>query len=107
MPPDLALLSTLNGSNSPCLNLIFMVQKVYEPLKFYYIRWNVSGRIVFRIKEKSEADSYNYSKTPLLLTEMVTYWLFEDFENYKIYRRISNIPPNECMTSQIRNILMM
>ena len=34
MPPDLALLSTLDGSNYPCLELIFMVPKVFEPLKF-------------------------------------------------------------------------
>ena len=34
MPPDLALSSTLSGSNYPCLELIFMVPKVFEPLKF-------------------------------------------------------------------------
>ena len=34
MPPDLALLSTLIGSNYPCLELIFMVPEVFEPLKF-------------------------------------------------------------------------
>ena len=34
MPPDLALLSTITGSNYPCLELIFMVPKVFEPLKF-------------------------------------------------------------------------
>ena len=34
MPPDLALLSTLISSNYPCLELIFMVLKVFEPLKF-------------------------------------------------------------------------
>ena len=34
MPPDLALLSILIGSNYPCLELIFMVPKVFEPLKF-------------------------------------------------------------------------
>ena len=34
MPPDLALSSTLNGSNYPCLELIFMVPKVFEPLMF-------------------------------------------------------------------------
>ena len=34
MPPDQALLSTLIGSNYPCLELIFMVPKVFEPLKF-------------------------------------------------------------------------
>ena len=34
MPPDLALLSTLIGSNYPCLELVFMVPKMFEPLKF-------------------------------------------------------------------------
>ena len=34
MPPDLALSSTLIGSNYPCLELIFMVPKVFELLKF-------------------------------------------------------------------------
>ena len=34
LPPELALLSTLTGSNYPCLELIFMVPKVFEPLKF-------------------------------------------------------------------------
>ena len=35
MPPDLALRLTLISSNHPCLEQIFMVPKVYEPLKFY------------------------------------------------------------------------
>ena len=35
MPPDLALCLTFNSSNYPCLELIFMVPKVLEPLKFY------------------------------------------------------------------------
>ena len=34
MPRDLVLLSTFNGSNYPCLELIFMVPKEFEPLKF-------------------------------------------------------------------------
>ena len=34
MPPDLALSSILIGSNNPCLELIFMVPKVFKPLKF-------------------------------------------------------------------------
>ena len=34
MPSDLALLSTLMGLNYPCLELIFMVSKVFEPLEF-------------------------------------------------------------------------
>ena len=33
MPPDLALSSTLIGSNYLCLELIFMVPNVFEPLK--------------------------------------------------------------------------
>ena len=32
--PDLVLLSTLNGSNYSCLELNFMVPKMFEPLKF-------------------------------------------------------------------------
>ena len=34
MPSDLTLLSTLIGSNYPCLELIFMAPKVFEPLEF-------------------------------------------------------------------------
>ena len=34
MPPGLALLSILNGSNYPCFELIFMVTKVFQPLEF-------------------------------------------------------------------------
>ena len=34
MPSDLTLLSTLIGSNYPCLELIFMVPMVFEPLNF-------------------------------------------------------------------------
>ena len=35
MPPDLALLSILIGSNYPSRELIFIVPKVFEPLKFF------------------------------------------------------------------------
>ena len=34
MPPDLELSSTLISSNYPCLELIFIDPKVFEPLKF-------------------------------------------------------------------------
>ena len=37
MPPDLALWLTLISSNYPCLEHIFMVPKVFDPLKLYYI----------------------------------------------------------------------
>ena len=41
MPPDLALLSTLTGSNYPCFQLIFMVPKMFEPLDFDCIYFNL------------------------------------------------------------------
>ena len=42
MPLDLVLWLTLISSNYPCLELIFMVANVFEPLKFDRIRqgWN-------------------------------------------------------------------
>ena len=36
MSPDLALWLALISSDYPCLEHIFMVPKVFEPLKFYY-----------------------------------------------------------------------
>ena len=47
LPPDLALLSTLIGSNYPCIELIFMAPKVFESLKFDCIRM---GKRPFVIK---------------------------------------------------------
>ena len=35
MPPDLALRLTLTSLNYPCLEHIFIVPKMFEPLKFY------------------------------------------------------------------------
>ena len=50
MLPDLALGLTLISSNYPCLEHIFMVPKVFEPLKFYctfiYLA-NSSGTFVY------------------------------------------------------------
>ena len=46
MPPDLAQLSTLISSNYPCLELIFMVPKVFEPLKFDFSYENLSSLAV-------------------------------------------------------------
>ena len=45
LPPDLALLSTLIGSNYPCLELISMVPKVFEPLKFDLISFALADLI--------------------------------------------------------------
>ena len=44
MPPDLALLSTLISSNHSCLQLIFMIPKVFEPLQFDCIDGSISRR---------------------------------------------------------------
>ena len=46
MPLDLALLSNLTGSNYLCLELISMVPKAFEPLKFYCI-WTRHLSFVF------------------------------------------------------------
>ena len=54
MPPDLALWLTLISSNYPCLEHIFIVPKVFDPLKFdcilFYIEhfhscWAFSGPV--------------------------------------------------------------
>ena len=45
MFPHLALLSTLIGSNYPCLELIFMVPKMFELLKFDCSYRNGSGQV--------------------------------------------------------------
>ena len=58
MPPDLALLSTLIGSNYLCLELIFMVPKVFEPLKF---DCNLTHTHIFGIPAESFS-AYNLSK---------------------------------------------
>ena len=46
MPPDLAILSNLIGSNYLCLELIFMVPKVFESLKFDSIYTMLQGDIL-------------------------------------------------------------
>ena len=35
LPSDLALRLTLTSSNYPCIEHVFMVPQVFEPLKFY------------------------------------------------------------------------
>ena len=44
MPPDPALPSTLTGLNYPCLELIFMVPKVFELLEFDCMMDSLSGK---------------------------------------------------------------
>ena len=57
MPPDLALLSTLIGSNYPYLELIFMAPKVFEPLKFDCI-FNF-GLVSFLSKQNFTKKNFN------------------------------------------------
>lgn len=75
------------------------------PLHFdrlHHIRWNNRSKGLQDQKEK-----YNQSWSYVLrlfycLQILCTFWLFWDFENYKIYKRNSNTRPYE-----IHNILMM
>ena len=65
MPHDLAPLSTLIGSNYPCLELIFMVPVVSEPLKFYCISLAIKKRTktmhVLAVKSQKNLNSICYS----------------------------------------------
>ena len=60
MPPDLALSSTLIGSNYPCLELIFVVPKVFEPLTFDCIVFinfvKIMATVSFFIKQQGKID---------------------------------------------------
>ena len=49
MPPDLALRLTLISSNNPCFELIFMVPKVFEPLKFYYSLFSYFKALMYKV----------------------------------------------------------
>ena len=65
MPPDPALSSTLIGSNYPCLELIFMVPKVFEPLKFdcsfYFVKHDDVLR-VFLLELPHRGDIIEYTQ---------------------------------------------
>ena len=50
MPPDLTLWLTLISSNYPCLKHIFVVPKVFEPLKFYCIWWAFNTHSPYSLK---------------------------------------------------------
>ena len=64
MPSDLALLSILTGSNYPCLELIFMVPKVFEPLKFdcrkqFSLRLSIQRSEVSILQRKANILKFN------------------------------------------------
>ena len=63
MPPDLALSSTLISSNYPCLELIFMVPKVFEPLKFDCIRgWSGGAKVLGKLPVPGRPTSLDHSR---------------------------------------------
>ena len=57
MPPDLPLWLTLISSIYPCLELIFMVPKVFEPLKFYCIWVHLHVFLPFSSRGKTPVTS--------------------------------------------------
>ena len=62
MSPDLALLSSLIGSNYPCLELIFMVPKVFKPLKFNCIITCTKLLPCYQVVIPSGAKNGDYNK---------------------------------------------
>ena len=79
LPPDLALSSTLIGSNYPCLELIFMVPKVFVPSKFYYIilwltlpsQYRVSDEALSAETTESSLIHFFRMNVSLLLKELI------------------------------------
>ena len=67
-PPDLAQLSTLIGSNYPCLELIYMVPKVFEPLKFDCISFHIITGVTIM-----EEVCYIWQQPFYLLEDLVLY----------------------------------
>ena len=63
MPPDLALLSTLTGSNYLCLQLTFVVPKVFKPLKFNCTFYFFLDLDICDCFERGKSQSYNSINT--------------------------------------------
>ena len=82
MPPNLTLLSTLIGSNFPCLELIFMVPKVFEPLKFHYI--NKSERTV------GHDQKHTIGPNKIKLTDLSNICVNENVSKISLRLRFSN-----------------
>ena len=68
MPLSLAVWSTLNSSNYPCLKHIFMVPTVLEPLKFYCNCSNLG-------KENSWLITNYFTKIKLTIDGWVHIWI--------------------------------
>ena len=77
MPLDLASLSTLTGSNYPCLELIFMVPKVFEPLKFDCISVHRHKFCIFFQKGDSICD-FLFAKVTVIFFKTIFY-IYEIF----------------------------
>ena len=59
MHPDLGLLSTLIGWKYPCLELFFMVPKVFEPLKFDCILLDLRSTLRYQFEILRADCSFN------------------------------------------------
>ena len=79
MPPDLALVSTLIGSNYPCLELIFMVPEVFEPLEFdcSFICTTNGQTIQICVEDKPLQNYWFYCKLPFLTALLQVSWQSE------------------------------
>ena len=71
LPPGLELLSTLSGSNYPCLEQIPIVPKMFEPLKFdciVFIHDNYTSSNMDRTKFLNVNDVTDRIKLKICLT---------------------------------------
>ena len=92
MPPDLALLSTLIGSNYPRLELFFMVPKVFEPLKFdciFFLRYadlvTLSIHVLHLLLD-DRCKGQQVSKTMLIMMSMkFVIFFFNVFVSFLVY----------------------
>ena len=71
MSPDLALLSSLIGSNYPCLELIFMIPKAFEPLKFDCISVQCTWSATFK-------ETYDLELCYLF----IIFWVYSIFKHF-------------------------
>ena len=76
LPSDLALWLTLISSNYPCLEHIFMVQKVFKPLKFYCICKNIT--IFSYMRSFCSAKLLTFFHTKYLDTWFYRYMYYKD-----------------------------
>ena len=102
MPPDLGVLSTLIGSNYPCLELIFMVRNVFEPLKFYCIFNDKSAAWSNFIMQLSESFTAHMAKILILRQRKSEQILFVRFLSLNIKIPSPHVPQNSSESTEPR-----